>query len=227
MNTTTALVTGANRGIGLAIAKGLAEQGHTVLLGSRNAQAGEKAAAKLSGEVIPVTLNLSDRDELHEQLDIIKANHPQIGILVNNAGVLEYGNLLELAETAIQDSMRVNFEAPMQLIRTLAPRMMAANYGRIVNLSSGWGSFSEGLTGPPAYAVSKAALNALTLSLSHELPNNVKVNALCPGWVRTRMGGMGADRSPEQGAETALWLANLPSNGPTGGFFRDKRAISW
>ncbi|MEM8681130.1 MAG: SDR family NAD(P)-dependent oxidoreductase, partial [Planctomycetota bacterium] len=96
-----------------------------------------------------------------------------------------------------------------------------------VNISSGWGSFAEGLAGPAAYSVSKAALNALTLTLSQSVPAEVKVNAVCPGWVRTDMGGPSASRSPKEGAETAVWLATLPADGPTGGFFRDRRRIAW
>jgi NAD(P)-dependent dehydrogenase (short-subunit alcohol dehydrogenase family) len=105
--------------------------------------------------------------------------------------------------------------------------MITRGFGRIVNLSSGWGAFAEGLTGPAAYSVSKAALNALTLSLSKDLPQNVKVNSMCPGWVRTRMGGSGASLSPEEGADTAIWLATLPEDGPNGGFFRRRKPINW
>jgi NAD(P)-dependent dehydrogenase (short-subunit alcohol dehydrogenase family) len=145
-------------------------------------------------------------------------------ILVNNAGVLEDGNLLEVSDEKFQFSLRVNFLAPFDLIRLAAPGMIKRRYGRIVNVSSGWGSFAEGLSGPAAYSVSKAALNALTLSLSKNLPHDVKVNSMCPGWVRTRMGGEGASRSPEEGADTAIWLATLPENGPNGGYFRDRKA---
>jgi NAD(P)-dependent dehydrogenase (short-subunit alcohol dehydrogenase family) len=141
--------------------------------------------------------------------------------------VLENGGLLEIANSALLASMRVNFLAPMQVVRRLAPDMITRGYGRIVNLSSGWGSFEEGLTGPPAYSISKAALNAMTLSLARELPRSVKVNAACPGWVRTRMGGEAAPRTPDQGADTPVWLATLPDSGPTGGFFRDRRLIEW
>jgi NAD(P)-dependent dehydrogenase (short-subunit alcohol dehydrogenase family) len=226
--THTALVTGANRGIGLAIASGLAKQFDLkVLLGSRNLRDGEKAAAGIKGSVVEVELDLADRAQLKKQYAAIVAAHGEVGILVNNAGVLEEGNLLEISEEKFQSSLRINFLAAFDLIRLAVPGMVKRGYGRIVNVSSGWGSFAEGLTGPAAYSVSKAALNALTLSLAKDLPRNVKVNSMCPGWVRTRMGGEGASLSPEEGADTAIWLATLPENGQSGGFFRKRKRIEW
>lgn len=228
IKTKVALVTGANRGIGFAIAKGLAAQDYKVLLGSRNFQAGKEAADSIKGNISAVELDLSDRETLSNQLEQIHASHPEIDVLVNNAGILEYGNLLEIAPETLYRSMRINFEAPYDLCRFFVPNMIERGYGRVVNLSSGWGSFSDGLTGPPTYSVSKAALNALTLAMARSVSSkNVKMNAMCPGWVRTRMGGQSASRSPEKGAETAIWLATLPNDGPTGGFFRDKRLIDW
>lgn len=223
----TALITGGNRGIGLAIVHGLAKLGYRVLLGSRNLASGREAAAGIDGDVVPVELDLSSRETLKKHVGEILGKHPHIDVLINNAGILENGSLLEIKEEQFDTSMRVNFEAPFDLIRLLTPGMIERGYGRIVNLSSGWGSFGEGLTGPSAYSVSKAALNALTLTLSQSLPPSVKVNSMCPGWVRTRMGGQGASRSPEEGAETAIWLATLPDNGPSGGFYRDKHEIPW
>jgi NAD(P)-dependent dehydrogenase (short-subunit alcohol dehydrogenase family) len=148
-------------------------------------------------------------------------------VLVNNAGVLHEKPILELTDTEIGESIAVHLTGPLRLIRSLAPRMVARKYGRIVNLSSGWGSFAEGMVGPGFYGVTKAALNALTVRLAQELPSSVKVNAICPGWVRTRMGGQSAARTPDEGADTAVWLATLPDDGPTGGFFRDRKAIAW
>jgi NAD(P)-dependent dehydrogenase (short-subunit alcohol dehydrogenase family) len=147
--------------------------------------------------------------------------------LVNNAGVLHEKPILDLTDAEIGDSIAVHLTGLLRLIRALAPKMIAKRYGRIVNLSSGWGSFAEGMGGPGLYGVTKAALNALTLRLAKELPPVVKVNAMCPGWVRTRMGGEGATRSPDEGANTAVWLATLPDDGPTGGFFRDREPIEW
>ncbi len=224
----TVLVTGANRGIGLAIAAGLAARGDLrVLMGSRDAAAGERAAAGLSGPVEAVALDLTDRAVLVEQMAAIVERHGGVDVLVNNAGVLEHAGVLDLADDAFDRSMRVNLAAPFDLVRAVVPGMIARGYGRIVNLSSGWGSFGEGLGGPAAYAITKAGLNALTVKLAAELPAGVKVNAMCPGWVRTAMGGPTATRSPEEGAETALWLATLPDDGPTGGLFRDRRPIPW
>lgn len=142
-------------------------------------------------------------------------------ILINNAGVL-FNELMLDSPEHFAESMAVMVAGPYMLVNACAPAMKAAGYGRIVNVSSGWGSFAEGLGGPSAYGVAKAALNALTLALSRELPAPVKINATCPGWVRTRMGG-GATLSPEEGADTAIWLATLPDDGPTGGFFRQRK----
>lgn len=224
----TALVTGGNRGIGFAIAAGLADQGFRVLLGSRDTASGEVAAKQLKGDVTAVELHLGSRENLSAHLRRIQDQREPIDVLVNNAGILEQGSLLEVDPEAFAESMRVNFEAPFETIRSFVPGMIQRGYGRVVNVSSGWGSFADGLNGPAAYSVSKAALNALTLTLHQAVPHqNVKVNAMCPGWVRTAMGGQAADRSPEEGAETAVWLATLPEDGPTGGFFRDRRQLAW
>ncbi|HEV2455496.1 MAG TPA: SDR family NAD(P)-dependent oxidoreductase, partial [Verrucomicrobiae bacterium] len=158
--------------------------------------------------------------------EIAKAGrHPDV--LVNNAGVLHQKPLIELTDDEIAASLAVHLTGPLRLMRALVPHMVARHYGRIVNVSSGWGSFAEGLGGPGAYGVTKAALNALTVRLAKELPATVKVNAMSPGWVRTRMGGEGAPRTPDEGADTAVWLATLPDDGPTGGFFHDRKAAEW
>ena len=147
--------------------------------------------------------------------------------LWNRAAEMRRADRLIDDPKGFETSMAVMVHGPYHLIRALAPNMVERGWGRIVNVSSEWGSFADGLGGPNAYGVAKAALNALTLRLSRELPPSVKINAMCPGWVRTRMGGPGATRSPEEGADTALWLATLPEDGPTGGFFRDRKPIAW
>ncbi len=215
----TALITGANRGIGYAIAKGLRAD-HRVIIGARDPKAGRQAAQQLDCE--SVHLDLEDPDTFGPALTQIGG----IDVLVNNAGVLIGTSMMDDPE-GFETSMQVMLHGPYHLIGACRPHMEAAGWGRVVNVSSGWGAFSEGMEGPGAYGVAKAALNALTCALPRDLPDCIKINAMCPGWVRTRMGGSGATRSPEEGADTALWLARLGDDGPTGGFFRDRKPIPW
>jgi NAD(P)-dependent dehydrogenase (short-subunit alcohol dehydrogenase family) len=226
----TVLVTGANRGIGLAIARKLAELGNPVWLGSRDAEAGEVAADSLRGlglDVTPIQVDLTSAATIDAAVDLIGGSGRRIDVLVNNAGVLHEKPLFDLSDAEIAESIAVHLTGPLRLVRALVPVMAAHEYGRIVNVSSDWGAFAAGLGGPGLYGVTKAALNALTVRLAAELPSAVKVNAMDPGWVRTRMGGAGATRPPAEAADTAVWLATLPANGPTGGFFRDRKPIGW
>jgi NAD(P)-dependent dehydrogenase (short-subunit alcohol dehydrogenase family) len=219
----TALVTGANRGIGLAIAAELARQGLGVILGCRERAEGQAAAAGIPGARIQA-LDLADPASVRAAAQALAG---QVDVLVNNAGICPEGGAEAVPMATVREAMEVHLFGPLALIRGLLPGMRARGYSRIVNLSSGWGSFHEGLTGPFAYSVSKAALDALTLSLSHELQGDLKVNACCPGWVHTRMGGPQAPRTPEEGADTPVWLATLPADGPNGGFFRNRKPIAW
>jgi NAD(P)-dependent dehydrogenase (short-subunit alcohol dehydrogenase family) len=226
----TALITGGNRGIGLAIARQLGELGNSVLIGSRDLRSGEDAASSLrqSGvDATPIQIDLNSAAGIDAAVRKITQSGLAVDVLVNNAGVLHEKPLLELTDAEIAESISVHMTGPLRLIRALVPGMISRGYGRIVNVSSGWGSFAEGMGGPGAYGFTKAALNAITVRLSKELPPAVKVNAMCPGWVRTRMGGASATRSPDEGADTAVWLATLPQDGPTGGFFRDRKPIAW
>lgn len=215
-----ALVTGGNRGIGKAIAAGLRDAGLEVVIGARRAEDGSAAAGEL--RVGSVALDLMSPESISAAIEAVG----EVDVLVNNAGVLHDVSLLG-PESDFDEAMQVMVHAPYALIRGLHPGMAARRYGRIVNLSSGWGSFSEGLGGPGAYGVAKASLNALTKALARDVSAGVKINAMCPGWVRTRMGGSGANLSPEEGADTAIWLATLPEDGPTGGFFRRRKPIAW
>jgi NAD(P)-dependent dehydrogenase (short-subunit alcohol dehydrogenase family) len=226
----TVLVTGANRGIGLAIVRQLAELRYSVLLGSRDPSAGDAAAAPLRRvglDVAPVHVDLNVPATIDAAINDIHKSGRIVDALINNAGVLHEEPLLELTDAQIAESIAVHLTSPIRLIRSLAAGMVARGYGRIVNVSSGWGSFAEGMGGPSDYGITKAALNALTVRLAQELPPFVKVNAMCPGWVRTRMGGESATRTPDEGADTAIWLATLSDDGPTGGFFRDRKPIDW
>ncbi len=226
----TALVTGANRGIGLEVCRQLARAGLDVLLGARDPAAGADAAAGLASQglrVRPEILDVASDASVASCAERLRADGTEVEVLVNNAGVYPEGTVLSATWEAFRLALEVNFLGALRTCRAFVPAMVRAGYGRVVNVSSGYGSFEEGLEGPAAYGLSKAALNALSVKLASEVSGDVKVNAACPGWVRTRMGGAGATRSVEKGAETIVWLATLPAGGPSGGFFRDRRRIAW
>ena len=222
------LITGANRGIGLETARLLAEGGHDVLLGSRDRGRGEEVAAELApvaGSVRVVEIDVAASASIDRCIAAI--GDDGVDVLVNNAGIYPSGGVQDGDPSDYEECMAVHVHGPLRLVQGLVPGMVDRDYGRVVNVSSGSGSFGEGLSGPAPYCVSKAALNALTVKLAAELPETVKVNSVCPGWVRTRMGGPNASRSVEEGAEGVVWAATLPDDGPTGGFFRDGEPIPW
>lgn len=223
----TVLITGANRGIGFAIAKAMLQQGgFKLLLAARQQKDAEEAVLVLGGGV-PLRLDLTDPLLIEQKAHQIERQYGPVDVLINNAAMLHSSDVQHTNAEHLMLSLSVNTVAPFVLCKVFGNLMKQRGYGRIVNLSSGWGSFAEGLEGPVCYAVSKAALNAVTVSCARELMPEVKVNAACPGWVRTRMGGEAADLSPEQGAETPVWLATLADDGPTGAFFRNKTQIDW
>ena len=232
-----ALVTGANRGIGLEIVRQLARQGMTAVLGARSLTKGKAAAAGLSAEGIEapvIALDVADSDSVRAAVADILGRFGRIDVLVNNAGILEEGfnpedaSVFDAPIDRVMKTFATNTVGPLRLIEAFVPGMRDRGYGRVVNLSSGAGQLSDMGAGYPAYRMSKAALNALTRITAAELgPGNVKINAMCPGWVRTEMGGPNATRTVEKGAETAVWLATLPADGPSGGFFRDMNPIAW
>ena len=226
----TALVTGGNRGIGLAVCRGLGQLGLKVVMGCRRPDEGEKEAEGLRKEGVEIRvekIDISSEISVRDCAKSLAAAGWEVDALVNNAGVYPQGSALSVSSADFRSAMDINCLGALWACRAFMPKMLERGYGRVVNVTSGYGLFSEGLaSAPAAYGVSKAALDALTVVLAAEAPG-LKINACCPGWVRTRMGGKGAPRSPEKGAETIVWLATLADDGPTGQVFRDKEALEW
>ena len=234
MDKRLAVVTGGNKGIGYEICRQLARKGLRVLLTSRDAEKGREARERLEKEGL---------DILHRKLDVtdpasvaaiarhIESEYGRVDVLANNAGILidsRSASVLREKEETFRITLETNFYGALRMCQALVPLMQKNHYGRVVNVSSGLGQLDDMGDGTPAYRVSKTALNALTRMVAKAVEgDNILVNSMCPGWVRTDMGGPGASRSVEQGAETAVWLAMLPQDGPTGGFFRDKKPIPW
>jgi NAD(P)-dependent dehydrogenase (short-subunit alcohol dehydrogenase family) len=223
----TALVTGANRGIGFEAARQLAPAGLDVILTARDPAAGQAAAKELG--VRFEQLDVSSDESVRDCAARLEHDGVAVDVLVNNAGVLQSGAILDIGDDLLRNTLEVNLLGPLRTARVFLPPMLERGYGRLVNVSSGAGSVSEAGAYTPAYSISKAALNMLTrqLAFAAEGHGDVKVNAMCPGWVRTDMGGGSAPRSPEEGVDTLVWLATLPADGPTNGFFRDRRPAAW
>lgn len=227
-----AIVTGGNRGIGYEICKELSMAGCNVVLTSRNEEEGRRAAAKLRRHenVTYRRLDVTDSKDIADLRDWILKAYGRVDILINNAGVyLDEGvSVFDVDENIMHDTLAVNFYGAFHMCRAFVPIMRQNGYGRIVNVSSGYGAMSEMGGYVAAYRISKAALNALTLILANELRDgNIKVNAVCPGWVRTDMGGGMAPISPEAAAKDIVHFALVDAKGPTGSFFRHKKPIQW
>jgi NAD(P)-dependent dehydrogenase (short-subunit alcohol dehydrogenase family) len=218
-----ALVSGASRGIGAEIARQLAaKHGFLVFAGARNPSDVET----LDG-IEPIELDVTDQASVDAARERIEADPGRLDGLVNNAGV--YGDPIGVVDYDLErahEVLEINTFGPWRLIEAFVPLLRRSEHPRVVNVSSGAGQLSDMNGGRAAYRVSKAALNALTRTLASD-ERGIKVNTMCPGWVRTDMGGPAAPRSLEEGADTAVWLATMPDDGPSGGFFRDRRPIPW
>ncbi|HXZ48406.1 MAG TPA: SDR family oxidoreductase [Usitatibacter sp.] len=229
-----AIVTGGNRGIGQEIARQLMKADAFVVVGCRDqpkCDAALEALRRDGANVDAHPLDVNDTKTVRRFVEYVEKQHGAPSILVNNAGVYPEATASRVADTPTsvwRETFETNLFGAVRMCREVLPLMKKMRYGRIVNISSGMGQLQQMGEGSPAYRVSKAALNALTRTLASEVAGTgILVNSMSPGWVRTDMGGEDAPRSVEEGAETAVWLSLLPSNGPTGQFFRDRKPIPW
>lgn len=236
-----ALVTGANRGIGFAIAERLAHKGLKVILCARDEKKGLEAQKLLVTKGMDVhfaLLDVTDATSIMATVGRVSDTFGRLDVLINNAGISidSESGILDLPIGLLKNTLETNAFGPLLLSQGCVPIMNRHHYGRIVNISSTLGSLTD-IINPeskyielqsPAYRLSKTILNGITALLARELRGrNILVNAVCPGWVRTDLGGPQAPLTPEQAAETPVWLATLPDNGPTGGFFREHQPIPW
>ena len=230
-NQKTALVTGANKGIGFEVARQLARQGFRVFLGARNEKAGRAAAEKLreDGDVAFLKIDISDANSIRAAADELSRQSDRLDVLVNNAGILldEDKSALTITPDIFETTLRTNTLGPWLVAQALASLLEKSQAPRIVNVSSGGGQLEDGADGwAPGYCVSKTALNGVTVQLAAALPK-CAVNSVCPGWVRTEMGGANADRSVGEGAATIVWLATEAPHDLTGKFVKDRKVIPW
>lgn len=230
MTAPVALVTGANRGIGMEVARQLAGRGHQVAICARNAADAEAAALAIGAGTAGFVLDITDPVSVDAAVAAVVADFGRLDVVVNNAGghYDDGATISRVTDEDLRDALEINTFGALRVTRAAIPHLRASGHGRVVNVSSRSGTFSATWGDAPAYAVSKAALNMVTLLLAKELEGDgILVNACCPGWVRTRMGGDDAERSVEEGADTPVWLATLPDDGPTGGLFGERQQIAW
>jgi NAD(P)-dependent dehydrogenase (short-subunit alcohol dehydrogenase family) len=225
-----AVVTGANRGLGLETCRQLAGRGLRVAMTGRDERALQQVRRQVGENTVAVRMDVTDRASIQSAHQSILKQLGPVDVLVNNAAILLFdeSDVFSIPQDAFQRTLDTNLLGAIEVCRAFVPSMADRGYGRVVNVSSGAGQLSRMSTYAPAYSISKAALNAFTRILAATYRDKgVLANAVDPGWVRTDMGGPAAPRTVQQGVETTVWLATLPDDGPTGGFFRDHRPIEW
>ena len=232
-NQRAAFVTGANKGIGFEVARQLAREGFRVFLGARNEAAGKAAAEKLDHEgkngVSFLEIDVSQPESIRRAAEEFAKQSDRLDALVNNAGILldEDKDVLALSAEMFQTTLRTNTLGALLVAQAFLPFLRKSDNPRIVNVSSGGGQLADGADGwAPGYCISKTALNGVTVQLAAALPD-FAVNSVCPGWVRTDMGGANATRSVAEGASGIVWLAADAPQGETGKFWRDRKVIPW
>jgi NAD(P)-dependent dehydrogenase (short-subunit alcohol dehydrogenase family) len=223
-----ALVTGANRGIGLEVCRQLAAQGFEVVLTARDEKKGETAARKLGGLVSFQVLDVREERTIQDAVEWVRRRFGRLDCLVNNAGISKGSKGIAEADIEnIKAIMETNFYGPMRVSRGFLPLLRKSADGRIINVSSEMGTLKDLTGGYAGYRLSKAGLNAQTILLANELKgSSIKVFAMSPGWVRTDMGGRLAPRSVEEGADTVVWLATT-NDAQTGKSYCDRQEIPW
>ncbi len=232
-----ALVTGANKGIGFEVARDLARKGFHVFLGARDTEAGEAAAEKLRkegekedyGEITFLKIDVSKSDSIRNAAEEFSRKSDRLDTLVNNAGILldDDKDVLTATPEMFETTLRTNTLGALLVAQAFVLFLKKSGAPRIVNVSSGGGQLADGADGwAPAYCISKTALNGVTSQLAAALPK-FAVNSVCPGWVRTDMGGPNASRSVGEGATGIVWLAADAPQNETGKFFRDRKVIPW
>jgi NAD(P)-dependent dehydrogenase (short-subunit alcohol dehydrogenase family) len=230
--TRVALVTGANKGIGYEIARQLGEKGYHVLVGARKAEAGKQAVASLqkSGASAEfVEIDVSDGVSIQRAAKAVAAQFDHLDALVNNAAIMEdKDNIAEVSDELLLRTLKTNTFGPLLVTQAFLPLLTKSPAATVVNMSSGLGQLSDMADTYPAYSVSKTSLNAVTRQFAAALRDKgVAVNSVCPGWVKTDMGGANAPRTVQQGADTVTWLATEAPRDLTGQFLRDRKVIPW
>jgi NAD(P)-dependent dehydrogenase (short-subunit alcohol dehydrogenase family) len=225
-----ALVTGGNRGIGKEIAHQLATKGFRVILTARDPKAGKKAASSIKGDVGFLALDVADDESIIQAAESFAKESDRLDVLVNNAGIYpdEGVDILTATRELLTKTFQTNTFGAIRIIQAFLPFLSRADQARIINLSSGYGEIDGLSSGVPSYCLSKLTLNGATIMFDQALRNRgIAVNSVCPGWVRTDMGGPNASLSVEEGADTTVWLASDASHSLSGKFFRNRREISW
>ena len=224
-----ALVTGGNRGIGFAIAQGLLAKGYEVIVTARSLDSAKQAAEKLEGTVIPIKLDVSNNRSIDRAVETLNQSIERLDVLINNAGIYPDNsvNILTISRELLDSTMNTNTFGVIRMVQAFLPLLEKSQDARVINVSSGMGALDGLTTTAPSYCLSKLALNGATIMLAQSLhAKGIVVNSICPGWVRTDMGGASAPRSPEQGADTAIWLATEAPRSESGKFWRDRKVVS-
>jgi NAD(P)-dependent dehydrogenase (short-subunit alcohol dehydrogenase family) len=226
----TVFITGANRGIGLQTAKELAQRGYQVILGVRSESAGEQAVREVGHGAEFVVIDVADSESIARAAEEVSERIKQLDVLINNAGIYpdEGVSILDSTREQLVETFQTNTFGPIVVVQSLLSLLKRSPRGRIINVSSGYGQLGGLSADVPSYCLSKMALNGATIMLADKLRSDgIAVNSVCPGWVRTDMGGAGATRSVEEGAAGIVWLAADAPQELTGKFVRDREEIEW